>query len=544
MKGLIPALVLLLAGCARIALPPGLPPDREAPMARVLKPSAGEVALPARPVVEIEFSEYMDRASVGRALIFNPRWEGRLEGDWRGRSLRLRPDKALPLGRTWTLELGSGAKDLAGNGLAKPLVLPFSTGSTLDTLHLVLRATSATGRSRDGLEFWLWPGQERPRRLFGQAPWRCTPDSTGMAVAKGLGVGPWFVLAVRDGNRDGWWQPGLEDAALCSRVLATPDTLGREPALFQLSRLDGPDTLSLESARFLNRQQIQLNGWLEPPALLDWPDSLRNSPAADSVRLALLEVMDPQGRVRPLGELRREEQGWLLNLDSPADSVAHRLRFRFGGDSLELGAPLSPFEGPLVDVQALGRQWSTGSRSITSTLPARVNAGKLRLLQGVDTLAVAVKAVSPSRFELPKGTQGGVLLVERAFLQAGARVWPDSLLRLMVPVADMESAPMGVEGGLQWKAPRLPAGKGWMLVLQGETGSRTMPFAREGLVEGMRPGSWTFSLFQDRDGNGRWSPGLLGKRPAEPWVQLPGSVQVLPGWIQSECPISLPEWLP
>lgn len=544
MNKLFPALVLLAVGCARIAMPPGLPPDREAPQARVVEPVAGQVALPARPVLEIEFSEFMDRASVGRTLIFNPRWEGRLKSDWRGRTLRLRPDQDLPSGRTWTLELGNGAKDLAGNGLDNPLLLPFSTGNSLDTLQLVLRATAATGRSREGLEFWLWPGKERPQRRFGRAPWRCTPDSTGMAVAKGLGAGPWFVLAVRDGNRDGWWQPGLEEAALCSRLLATPDTLGLEAALFRLSLLSGPDTLSLESARFLNSQQIQLSAWLEPPALMEWPDSLRVSPAADSVRLALLEVLDAQGRLLPLGELRREETGWLLGLASPADSVAHRLRFRFGGDSLELGLPLAPFQGPLVDVQALGRQWNTGSRQILSALPAQMDAGRLRLIQGSDTVAVEVKALSPSRFELPKSAQGGVLLVERAFLQADGRVWPDSLVRLMVPVAATDAATPGVEGGLQWKATRLPAGKGWMVMLHGDTAPRTLPFTREGLADGLRPGSWTFSLFQDRDGDGRWNPGLLGKRSAEPWIQLPGSVQVLPGWIQSEVPISLPEWLP
>ena len=543
MKRLLPLLALLAAGCARIAMPPGLPPDREAPLARVVEPAPGSTGLPARPVVEIQFNEYMDRASVGRALIFNPRWDGRLESDWSGRTLRLRPDRDLPAGRTWTLELGSAARDLAGNGLDTPLLVPFSTGTALDTLQLVLRATEAVGRGRDGVEFWLWPVQERPQRRFGQAPWRCTPDSTGMAVVKGLGAGPWFAMAVRDESKDGWWQPGLEEAALCSRLLATPDTMGRDPSLFRLSRLAGPDTLSLQSARFLNREQVQFNGWLDAPGLLDWTDSLRLSPAADSVRMALLELVDSRGKHLPLADLHKEEQGWVLGLERPADSLAHVLRFRFGGDSLVLSPPLSAFSGALVDAQALARQWNAGSRDILSRLPARHDAARLRLLKNGDTLAVAVRPVSATRFQIPADTQGGLLLVDRAFLTAGERVWPDSLIRLMVPAAPASKG-AGADGGVQWKAPRLPQGSGWMLVLEGDEARRVLPFTREGLAEALRPGHWTFSLFQDRDGDGQWSPGLLGRRPAEPWLQLPASVDVLPGWIQSEVPVKLPEWLP
>lgn len=235
----------------------------------------------------------------------------------------------------------------------------------------------------------------------------------------------------------------------------------------------------------------------------------------------------------------------MISLAAAADSLPHRLRFRSGADSLDLSPPLQAFSSPLVDMAALGRAWGTGERTITTALAARCFPRRARQVLGTDTLSVPVRRLSAQQWELRPRREGGALWLERGFLEAGARQWPDSLLRLMMPA----EAPGGAanplaEGGIQWRAARIPAGGQWRLLVKQDAVERSVPLTREGLVEGLRPGAWSLSIYQDRDGDGRWSPGRLGHRLAEPWLQLPDAVEVLPGWIQSEVPINLPEWLP
>jgi len=534
--------LLLAAGCARIQPPPGGPPDRQAPRARFLEPAPGALNLGGRPDFILHFDEYMDRASVRAALSLNPRPEGGLELHWAGRRLRVRPARPLPPDRSWTLELGTGARDLADNPLAAPLRLPFASGPLLDTLRL--RLWVGDRRAAGAAELWLWPLREAPRRRFGQAPWRSSPDERGEVLFQGLPAGDWLALAVEDLNHDGWWDPQRERAGLPSRILSAPDTLAGLPALLRLAEL-WCDTLSLEGGQFLDRRRVQFAAHLEPRALAAWPDSLRRGPAADSLRLSLLELVDAAGRRPPLVGLARDGEGWRLLLAQPADSLPHLLRLADGSDSLRLRPPGAPFAGPLVDNARLSQGWSAGRLRVMTALAAERGDGRARQILGGDTLVTALERTAADAWLLAPPRPGGALLLEKDLLRAGAHVWPDTLLKLTVPAAPAATA----AGGLQWRWDRLPREEGWRLVVRRGEAARELALGREQTLDGLPAGPATFELYQDRDGSRGWTAGRLpdgrGRwMPAEPWLAMPDTVEILPGWVQGELVLHLPEWIP
>lgn len=537
----LPLAVLLAVGCARMAPPPGRPADQEAPVAVLRAPAAGSTGLAGRPVFQVEFSEYVDRASVRAALSLNPRPDGELELSWRGRTLRIRPDSPLPPDRTWTLELGAGAKDLAGNTLAEPLRIPFSTGASLDSLGFDLHMAEA---GRAGLvQVWLWPLEQAPRRSYGRAPWRSSPDADGRVRFQGLPAGPWLALAVEDLNRDGWWNPATERAALPSRELGAPDTGGPAPLLLRLSEGLWIDSLSLQGGQFVDRERLDLRAWLEPATLAGLPGSLRRGRRADSLRLAELRLETIAGVPVPLAGLVRKDGNWRLFLAGAADSVEHVLRLACGGDSLRLRPPAGPRQEELVDRRQLSSGWKEGRLRLNTTTVALADASRVRQVLDEDTLAVDLLAASYDQWEIVPRRPGGQLRVEAGLLTAFGGAWPDTLLVLPVP-ADAPAA-AGPRGGLQGRWDRLPRHGAWRLVVRAHDQERNLPLEAELALDGLPEGPATFALFLDRDGSGGWSPGSLQPLlPAEPWLALPDTVRILPGWVQGGLTFTLPEWIP
>jgi hypothetical protein len=533
--------ILLASGCARMAPPPGRPADQEPPRVDLREPAAGSTGLAGRPVFQVEFSEYVDRASVRAALSLNPRPDGELQLSWRGRTLRIRPEFPLPADRTWTLELGTGVKDMAGNPLSQPLRIPFSTGPALDSLGFDLQMAEA---GRAGLvQVWLWPLEQAPRRSFGRAPWRSSPDADGRVRFQGLPTGSWLALAVEDLNRDGWWNPATERAALPSRALDAPDSGGPAPLLLRLSEKLWTDSLSLQGGQFVDRERLDLRAWLEPESLAGLPDSLRRGRRADSLRLAEVRLETVAGTPVPLAGLARRDGNWRLFLAGPADSVEHVLRLGTGGDSLRVRAPGGPRTEDLVDRRQLAGGWKAGRLRLATSTVAVADASRVRQVLEEDTLAVDLLQPAYDQWEMVPRRPGGQLLVEAGLLAAAGGAWPDTLLVLPVP-ADVPAA-AGPRGGLQGRWDRLPRHGSWRLVVRAKDQQRNLPLLEELALDDLPEGPATFALFLDRDGSGDWGPGSLRPPlPAEPWLALPDTVHILPGWIQGGLTFTLPEWIP
>lgn len=173
-------------------------------------PESGEdgtsVTLPFR----VEFSEPMDPASTAAALQINPPVDGTVTFLNGATELRFTPDPAYAEWTSYGVTIGTGAKDLTGNGLAMPDSFSFSTGAangdtTPPTVTAFSPANSASNVARSSVievtfseamdrataegAFWTFPA------VAGALSWNAAstvltltpdgllPDDTEMVVA-------------------------------------------------------------------------------------------------------------------------------------------------------------------------------------------------------------------------------------------------------------------------------------------------------------------------------------------------------------------------
>jgi len=126
-----PALLLAaMAACAKKGPPTGGPPDLEPPRLVSSVPDSGAAAVPRDAVLALTFSEGMDPRATGEAISIAPRVDIR-QRRWSGRTVTIALAETLRSDQTYTMFLGSGARDRHGNPLEGRATLVFSTADTL-----------------------------------------------------------------------------------------------------------------------------------------------------------------------------------------------------------------------------------------------------------------------------------------------------------------------------------------------------------------------------------------------------------------------------
>jgi hypothetical protein len=122
--------LMLLAGCAKKGPPTGGPPDIEPPRLIGSSPDSGTAGIPRTAVLSLAFSEGMEPRSTGDAISIVPPVELR-QRRWSGNTVMLVPQDSLEVDRTYTVFLGSGARDRHGNPLAGAPTIVFTTADSL-----------------------------------------------------------------------------------------------------------------------------------------------------------------------------------------------------------------------------------------------------------------------------------------------------------------------------------------------------------------------------------------------------------------------------
>jgi hypothetical protein len=209
---LLALVALLVQGCARKLPPTGGPRDALPPSLLATEPDSGAVRVPAGQVLRLLFSEPMDRASVGANLVLAPgvrtlsaKWEN-------GHTLVLTPEPPLVAGRTYTLLIPPGARDLRGNALDRAFAVHFTTADSFPP-GTIEGVVEGRGLSPDGVYVWAY------RDDLGRRPDSTAFDMDALAQARqggkfrlpGLDVpGTYRLYAFVDRNRNRSFEPGVD----------------------------------------------------------------------------------------------------------------------------------------------------------------------------------------------------------------------------------------------------------------------------------------------------------------------------------------------
>lgn len=230
------AVSLLWAGCAKQARPPGGPVDREAPTVVAHVPAMDATLVSTSSAIEVEFNEPMERKSVEESVFLTPGGD-ELDMSWSGRRLHIEPQDGLARDRTYTVTIGTDARDLRRNRMEDAFQLSFSTGQRLDEGALHGRVIDVDDTPANGAFVWAFDMESHDSDLRTDPTYVTQTGADGTWRFERLAPAAYRVIAFLDGDRD--QQPdGTEPLAVPSAdaiVDTSGSTAGGDLRLHQTS---------------------------------------------------------------------------------------------------------------------------------------------------------------------------------------------------------------------------------------------------------------------------------------------------------------------
>jgi predicted small lipoprotein YifL len=200
------ALVAALAGCAKKGPPTGGPPDLEPPRLVGATPDSGAAGVATNTRISVTFSEGMEPRATGDALELAPPVAIR-QRRWAGRTLTLVLKDSLKADHTYTLFVGSGARDRHGNNLVDPRTIVFTTSKEFPPGGLQGRI-EAVGFHAATTTLWCYRDGRQPDSTARDFDALGVTDATGEFRIGGLAVpATWRVWGFADLNHNRSFEP-------------------------------------------------------------------------------------------------------------------------------------------------------------------------------------------------------------------------------------------------------------------------------------------------------------------------------------------------
>ncbi len=258
------ALAVALAGCATKGPPSGGPPDLTPPQLVEAAPDSGAAAVSRLPRIAVTFSEGMEPRSTGESVELAPPVTIR-QRRWSGRTLTLVLQDSLKPDQTYTLFVGSGARDLHGNNLRDARTIVFTTAPTFPPGGIE-GSIEAVGFKAPGTTLWCYRGDHRPDSTARDFDALGVADAAGHFRVRGLAVpGTWHVWGFADLNGNRSYEPSTDllVPADTTLTLTAEEPIARDVRLHMVNphapgRLAGTvvDTLGGDTTRVLRLYAI------------------------------------------------------------------------------------------------------------------------------------------------------------------------------------------------------------------------------------------------------------------------------------------------
>lgn len=257
-------LVILLAGCATPTTPTGGPPDRRGPDIVRTQPETGTTNFGGR-TITLHFSEFVNRSTLGRAIVVEPDIGVGYNLDWGRKSVKIEFEEELPELTTVIVTIGSELQDMNGNNMANPQKIAVSTGPEIDEGRLTGRVINAvSGEAHESGRVLLY---RTPVDLSERANYAASSDTGGTFQFAYLREGEYKAFWVDDRNRNKIWDREQERAQPFGREFirlekAGSDTIG---TVYVTSvdttrpRLQGVGLFSSQRMRLRFSEDISIN---------------------------------------------------------------------------------------------------------------------------------------------------------------------------------------------------------------------------------------------------------------------------------------------
>lgn len=260
----IMGLLVGLASCANPQRPSGGPRDETPPSIVDTRPTRDTVNVPSDTrSVYIEFSEYVERSTLQRALTVTPPFDQRLRFSWSGRGVTIEFPESLRDSTTYLLTLDTNLSDAHGVSLDDPLRVAFSTGPRINRGEVrgrVVDPQQGQGQARvDVYAYALQESEEEPPDSLPDRPaYRTQTAEDGSFQLDYMREQAYFIVALQDNNRNRRPDPSEPFAVPPRPVLEADSGRAEVPVPWLLTEIDtlGP---RFQQAQPLSRQRLRLS---------------------------------------------------------------------------------------------------------------------------------------------------------------------------------------------------------------------------------------------------------------------------------------------
>ena len=210
--------MFFLYGCASKGPITGGAEDKTPPIIVETNPDNLSLSVSTDIKVKFKFDERMNRSSVEKAIFISPVPEIKPEYKWNGyKNLTLNFGDKLNAGKTYVINIGSGASDMHKNTMEESFNLAFSTGDRIDNGAIAGEVYGYDSKSKvllfaylleDSLEFE--PAEIKPDYIT-------QPGKKGAYQFKYLAYGRYRVFAVEDNDENGKYYIGKDNIAISTK---------------------------------------------------------------------------------------------------------------------------------------------------------------------------------------------------------------------------------------------------------------------------------------------------------------------------------------
>jgi hypothetical protein len=528
-------LSLGLAACAVPQPPPGGPRDTTPPELVASTPAEGTVNVSTR-TIRLEFSEYVERASLPRAVTLTPALDGPVTYDWGRRAVELTLPTALRDSTTYILTIDTELEDVRGVALRQPITLAFSTGPTIQQGRLAGQALDArTGTPVAGQDVWAYAALDSlpPRPLPERPAYRTQTGPDGRFSFEYLREQPYFVAVVDDRNRN--LRPDASEAyGVPPRPVLRADSV-RADTLAATWLIANPDTVRPAPQQVRSRSATRHIVRFSEPVRLQTrsPDGWLVVDSLQQRRRAVRAAYQPPGDRRAIA-LLTDSLASTPHLLRPAPTIVDSSDNAVRTDTLRFVPSARPDTLPVQFVDFV----PAGVDSVVTLLPGQQPSVRFNQpidstrLQSVLSVVDSTGALRPFDASTTDGTTYRLRLRmplaegETVRLTVAPAVRPTSDTTAVQRVQRISRRQLGGVSGVVAPADTNRTVLVELYETEADSLVATVAAGPDGTFQfsGLPEGTYRFRAFIDRDADRRWNAGtLVPYRGAEraAWADAP-----------------------
>ncbi len=258
----------MLVGCAKEIAPPGGPADKTPPTISASNPRSGDTLVDRNASITIDFSERIDRKSVGNVVFISPPLSPEPRLRVKGSRLVIEPAAPLDSNRTYVVTIGASLSDIPGNRLTNSATIAFSTGAQIDSGTIAGRVWDKF-KALPNFRVFAYPYRE----TLADSLFSLTPDYMTESGADGrfrfayMREGEYLIVGVEDKDRDNKISGESERIAMPAQIVAAIAPHAAMPALdWHVSRYDSTRLELITATGVVGQITIRVAGQALDPA--------------------------------------------------------------------------------------------------------------------------------------------------------------------------------------------------------------------------------------------------------------------------------------